>query len=127
MDKKRGILVVDHGSRSKEAVNEFNHVVEMMKKNFPGLLLLGGHMEINDPDIPSAIDIFINNGIWDITVVPYFLFQGNHSKIDIPHILSEKKKLHPDLKLNYSLPFGAHPLVVTLLSERANNESLIEI
>lgn len=127
MEKRRGILVVDHGSRSKEAIAEFNLVVEMMKKNFPDAALLGGHMEINDPDIPSAIDILLEQGIEEISVVPYFLFQGNHTKIDIPQILRNKKKLHPGLKLNYCLPLGAHPMVAGLLTERANSNNLIQI
>lgn len=124
MEKKKGVIVVAHGSKSAEACAEFNHVVDEMRKYFSNEILVGAHLDINEPDIPGAIDLLLAEKIIEITVIPYFLFKGNHTKIDIPKILRAKKKLHPQLRINYSHPVGTHPLMADILFQRANEPNL---
>ena len=127
MEMRKGILIVDHGSRSMEAIWEFNEVVKMLQEKHDDTKLIGAHMEINEPNIPDAIDEFLLAGIFEITVVPYFLFMGKHIKNDIPDILRNKKRSHPELIINYTRPVGINPLLAEILSQRVDGPHWIQI
>lgn len=127
MEKKKGIIVVAHGSKSAEASVEFNHVVDEMRSYYEGVCLIAAYLDINEPDITGAIDLMLAKKVKEITVVPYFLFKGNHTQIDIPEILKAKKNLHQELKISYCSPIGVHPLMARILFQRANESNLTAI
>lgn len=124
MSAEKGMLIVGHGSKSDDAIREFDEVVEMVRQRKSGFYILGAHMEINHPSIPDAIDLLMSSGIIDITVVPYFLFKGKHSKFDIPQILKDKKSKHPQLKIRLTRAVGVEPLMAEILLNRALDTDL---
>lgn len=127
MSSRQGLLVVGHGSKSDDAISEFDEVVEIIRSRNSLFEVMGAHMEINTPSIPEAIDLFLSQKITDITVVPYFLFMGKHIKLDIPEILQAQKALHPGLNIQYARPVGVEPLMADILLNRAVEPNLITI
>lgn len=115
----KGLLIVSHGSRSKDAVNEFNQLVEMVRTQAEGFEVGGAHMELASPDIPTVVASMIEKGVKDITVVPYFLFNGNHIKQDIPELIEQEKEKYPQVAFQITSPIGAEPLMVGILLKRA--------
>lgn len=119
MESKRAVLIVSHGSRSKDAVAEFNQVVNLVAQRYTKSIVRGASMELAQPDIPTAVKELVELGILHIDVVPYFLFMGNHIKNDIPQILEEQKLLYPQLEVRFGKPIGVNPLLADILIERA--------
>ena len=117
----RGILVVGHGSRSKEAYDTFYKIIEDLHKKLD-VELEGCFMEISSPQIPEKIDNLVQKGVDHITVLPYFLFEGIHIKEDIPEILKGIKEKYDSLTIDMAQPIGYHPLLVDLLAERVEGE-----
>jgi sirohydrochlorin cobaltochelatase len=117
----KGMLVIGHGSRSQEAREAFYKIVEELREQM-GIEVEGCFMEISEPFIPETIEKMYSKGINEITVLPYFLFNGIHIKEDIPEILMDTKKKHNDLKLNMAQPIGYHAALVDILQERAGGE-----
>jgi len=117
----KGILVVGHGSRSKEAFEVFNSVLNNFKlkvaENVEGCF-----MELCSPNMPDTIDIMYKNGVRELVVVPYFLFSGIHIKEDIPGILKEVKARYGDLKISMARPIGYNNLIADILRENAEGE-----
>ncbi|MBZ9687080.1 CbiX/SirB N-terminal domain-containing protein [Clostridium estertheticum] len=117
----KGILVVGHGSRSKEAFEVFNRVLDnfrlKVEENVEGCF-----MELCPPNIPDTIDVMYKNGTRDIVVVPYFLFSGIHIKEDVPGILKEIKAKYGDLKITLARPIGYNNIIADILKENAEGE-----
>lgn len=118
MESKRAVLIVSHGSRSKEAVAEFNQVVNLVTERYTKSIVRGASMELADPDIPTVVKELVELGVSHIDVIPYFLFMGNHIKNDIPEILEEQKSLYPQISFRFGKPIGVNPLLADILIER---------
>lgn len=119
MERKKAALIVGHGSRSQEAVAQFNQVVDRVRLNAGFSVVMGAHMELAEPDIPTVIKELADAATTDIVVVPYFLFMGNHIKKDIPEILNEQRLLYPHITFKLGNPIGFEPLVADILIKRA--------
>jgi sirohydrochlorin cobaltochelatase len=117
----KGLIVVGHGSRSKDARDAFFEIVEQLKES-TSMDIEGCFMEISAPFIPETIDKLYLKGIREITVLPYFLFNGIHIKEDIPEILLSEKNKHADLQILMAQPIGYHKALIDILKERASGE-----
>jgi sirohydrochlorin cobaltochelatase len=65
-----------------------------------------GYMEFAKPTVEEAVQKLEQQGVKRIVFVnaPGIMMRSSHSLIDVPHILSEIKKGHPDLKMVYAPP-----------------------
>lgn len=117
----KGILIVGHGSRSKEAFDTFFQIVEGLRSKM-NTEVEGCFMEISEPNIPETVEKMYSKGVREFTVLPYFLYSGIHIKEDIPEILEEMKKKYSDIKISMANPLGYDEALVTLLKERAEGE-----
>lgn len=117
----KGILVVGHGSRSKEAFEVFNKVLDNFRLKV-AYNVEGCFMELCSPNIPDTIEVMYKNGIRDIIVVPYFLFLGIHMKEDVPGILKEIKVKYGDLKISMAKPIGYNNIIADILKDNAEGE-----
>lgn len=118
MENKKAVLVVSHGSRSTDAVDEFEKIVELVRSSSRFWMVRGAHMELAEPDIPTVIKEMADVGIKEILVIPYFLFNGNHIKNDIPGILNNLKEIYPDIVFKFGDPVGFEPLMADILMKR---------
>ena len=118
MKNGKAVLVVAHGSRSNDAVAEFEKVVGLVRTKISESVVKGAHMELAEPDIATATKELADEGVKEIVVVPYFLFMGNHIKQDIPDIINEQRLLYPQIKFKLGKPFGADSLIAELLEKR---------
>lgn len=117
----KSILVVGHGSRSKEASEVFNRVLDDFRLKVNGKVE-GCFMELCPPNIPDTIENMYKNGIRDIVVVPYFLFSGIHIKDDIPGILKSVKVKYVDLKISLARPIGYNNIIADILKGNTEGE-----
>ena len=117
----KGILVVGHGSRSKEAFEVFDRVLESFRLKVKDKVE-GCFMELCPPSIPDTIDSMYKGGIREIVVVPYFLFLGIHIKEDVPEILKEIKAKYGDLKISMARPIGYNDIISDILKENSEGE-----
>ena len=116
----KGLLIIGHGSRSKQAVSEFETIVGLARtKAVNYAMVAGAHMELAQPAIPETVENMVLYGVTDITVVPYFLFNGNHIKQDIPEILDEQKKIYPTISFRFANPIGIEALMTDIIINRA--------
>lgn len=122
MDQK-AILVVGHGSRSKDAVAEFEKTIGLMAQKLENTKVAGAHMELAEPTIEATVEELFKQGYTNLTVVPYFLFNGNHIKEDIPTILTALRDKFQGLTIQMTSPIGADPLLAEILIKRVSGDS----
>ncbi len=76
------------------------------KHQLNGTLFAVAYNEFCTPTLEEAVEELMSKGARDITVVTtMFTPGGSHSEIEIPEILDELRRLHPDVALRYAWPF----------------------
>lgn len=111
-------IVLGHGSRSPEATAQFIAVVDRLRARGVSELVLPAFMELASPSLPDAFAAAAAAGATAVTVLPCFLFQGNHIKRDVPALLAELHQQYPALSLRYGTPLGTDERVVDILCAR---------
>ncbi|WP_407424460.1 sirohydrochlorin nickelochelatase [Methanobrevibacter sp.] len=90
-DAKTGVLIVSHGSRLKYN-KEFTSALFSKFEKTTDYSCNFGFMELEEPSIPEAIDVLLNeNEIERLIVIPVFIAPGVHTTNDIPTILGLKE------------------------------------
>ena len=117
--EKIALLLVDHGSRFKEA-NQMLADVAAMVKRLAGLEeVYYAHMELAEPTIAQAFEACVKAGAGAIVVHPYFLSPGRHSTTDIPRMVAEAAQKFPGVEYCVTEPLGVHPKIGEVILERA--------
>jgi len=86
----KAILIVDHGSRLREANDMLVCMANLIQTMAgPGIIVRHAHMELAEPSIATGFTSCVASGADDVTVFPYMLSPGKHSTTDIPRLVSE--------------------------------------
>lgn len=93
--KKIGILLVNHGSRSKTWRNTLLALEDSVRASLLALEHVEGvktaFMEYNEPSIATRMKEFDRDGFSDVIIVPVFLTVSPHTFDDIPTIIGQKE------------------------------------
>ncbi len=117
-EKTIALIVVDHGSRFKEANDMLLDVVRMVKKLTRMERIYPAHMELAAPSIAQAFAQAVREGATAVVVHPYFLAPGRHSTTDIPRMVEEAAKDFPGVEHCVTAPLGVHPKIGEVVLER---------
>lgn len=118
---KKGLLILVHGSKSKEAdVMTQELVKKLQEKERTAFLEIGyGALQISSPTAEEGIRDLIEKGMEEIIVVPMFLFEGVHIKSDVPALMESIKDKYPQVKIKLGKHIGADNRLVDIIHERA--------
>lgn len=116
---QKALILMGHGSRSKQAIEEFDFVVEATQQKTKEFKVFGAHMEINDPTLERVVSEVDALGIQSVVVIPYFLFNGNHIKFDIPKQVEALQQQYPKIKITLGSPIAKEPLMADLMLKKA--------
>lgn len=94
-DRKIGVLLVNHGSRSEKWREMLMDVETQTSEEILTLPLISGiktaFMEYHEPSIATQLKAFDDEGVTDIILVPLLLRVSSHSFDDIPTIIGQKE------------------------------------
>lgn len=117
-DESRGVLVVGHGSRREEANDDVRRVAGKIAARGGYPLVEAAFLEITNPNISEGFTRLVERGARHITVHPYFLSPGRHTRGDIPVEVREAAAEHPGITYTITEPLTAHDLVIQASIER---------
>jgi sirohydrochlorin ferrochelatase len=63
-------------------------------------------MELAEPSIATAVAHCAADGYKKVVIAPYFLSRGRHIVSDIPALVAEAQKAHPDVQCILAEPIG---------------------
>lgn len=112
------VLLIAHGSRKNQTVDEFYDVVNIVKKMLPDRIIEGTFMSCSDTNIESKLKELVDYGSTEIIIVPYFLFSGNHVKNTIPFQVEKFLHEHKKVKITYKEPFGVDIRLAEIIVEK---------
>lgn len=113
-----GVLIVGHGSRRAEANEDVREAALRIGERGDFVLVEPVFLELEHPNIAEGFTRLVQRGARDITVHPYFLSPGRHTRGDIPVEVSEAASRHPGINYRITEPLSAHPLVIEASVER---------
>ena len=66
-------------------------------------------MELAEPSIGAAVAKCASEGYKKVVVAPYFLSRGRHITSDIPAMVAEAQRAHPEVSCVIADPIGTPP------------------
>jgi sirohydrochlorin ferrochelatase len=113
-----GLIVFAHGSSVPSANDAVQAVAQAMAKA-GGYRVEVGFLEPVHPTLPEAAATLAGQGVSKILILPYFLTLGLHLQRDLPRIVEEIAKAHPELEIRVTEPLDGHQALVEILLDRA--------
>lgn len=113
---KRGLLLIDRGSKEKEVRDELSYICERVKTKGGYLFCDYCFLEVIPPFIEEGIEKCLKRGIDALTIVPYFLYPGKKVKaaVNAAIVMQSKTKI----KLMISKPMSLHKSMIKLVDEK---------
>jgi sirohydrochlorin ferrochelatase len=88
---KRGLLIIDRGSREKEASKELEVICERIKAKTDYVFTDFCFLEVIPPYIEDGITKCLKEDIDSLTIVPYFLYPGKKVKNAVTDVMKFQK------------------------------------
>jgi len=110
--KSPAVLLCGHGSRSSEGTAEFHSLVMQIQRAMPGQRVAAAFLELQSPTITEGLQDIYDQGVREIILQPVTLYNGTHTRHDIPEIMTEFRKKNPDLRLHYGSFLGLTPSII---------------
>jgi len=120
-DRRRAIVLIDHGSRRPEANAMLETVAAALRRRVPERIVAVAHMELAPPSLADAVAACVEAGARDIVVHPYFLAPGAHATRDIPAQAAEVAARHPGVSIRVSAPLGVHEGLIDAILTRVDS------
>ncbi len=117
-EDQTAIILVDHGSRLASANDMLNDVVALFRRVSGYPIVAAAHMELASPSIADAFSACVAQGATRVVVHPYFLSPGRHSTTDIPRMVAEAAKHHPDVSFHVTQPLGLDEQIAQVIVKR---------
>jgi sirohydrochlorin cobaltochelatase len=123
-DKSTGILLVGHGTRSEVGTSQFLNLAREMASALAPNAVEHAFLEMQQPDIRTAVGRLLDRGIARLVTVPLLLFAAGHAKRDIPFAVHSALRLRGAGHIEHfqAAHLGCHPELVKL-SERRMQEA----
>ncbi len=99
--EKIGIMICGHGSRSVDAVREFEQIATGLRARCTAHPVEYGFLEFATPIIRDGLDRLREQGVTRVLAVPGMLFAAGHAKNDIPSVLNTYQAQNPGMKIDY--------------------------
>jgi len=100
-----GVLLVGHGSRSEAGREEMLELCSLVEAS-RDIPVEAGFLELSDPHAGHALDHLVARGARRIAVVPLMLNAAGHAKSDVPAVVVEGRRRHPEVSLSYARALG---------------------
>lgn len=122
MTGSEALLLMGHGTRDPEGVDELLELLAAVRHAAPGCRVEAGVLEFPSPRLPSieaALDRLVDAGVIRLAALPLLLHEGGHSKHDIPEQLLVALERHPGLQVHTCTSLGIEPPLLEIVEERA--------
>lgn len=113
-----GILVVGHGSRREEANRDVREAARKIGERGGFPLVEVAFLEIEHPNIAEGFERLVERGACNVTVHPYFLSPGRHTRGDLPREVRAVAQCLRGVSYRITEPLSAHALVIEASIER---------
>ena len=108
-----------HGARNPEWAAPFTAICAEIMAREPDALVESGFLELMRPTFAEAVDLLVERGAADITVVPIFMAAGSHINKDLPLLAAASMDQHAGLVISLAPPVGVASSVLGAMADYA--------
>ena len=112
-----GVLICGHGSRNRQAVEEFASLADGLRPRMGGLPVEHGYLEFAKPILRDSLDRLRAQGVKRVLAMPAMLFAAGHAKNDIPSVLNTYSA-ETGLTIDYGRELGVDRLMIAAAGAR---------
>ena len=118
---RSGILLFAHGARDPKWARPFETAADRLRERAAasGDEVMLAFLEFMSPSIAEAAGELVRKGCTRITVVPLFLGAGGHVRKDLPLLLEDMSRQHPDVRWSLSQAVGETDVLIQALVDAA--------
>jgi len=113
---KRGLLLIDRGSREKEASEELKIICKEIKAKTDYVFTDFCFLEVIPPYIEEGITKCLKEDIDSLTIVPYFLYPGKKVKNAVTDVMKLQK--NTKVKFVVTKQMSMHKTLVNVVENR---------
>lgn len=113
---KRGLLLIDRGSREREASEELEKICQEVKAKKDYVFTDFCFLEVEPPFIEDGVEKLLKQDIDSLTIVPYFLYPGKKVKIAVTEVMKLQK--NTNVKFVVTKPMSMHETLIDLVRNR---------
>jgi sirohydrochlorin cobaltochelatase len=115
---KRPLLLIGHGTKDVDGRQTFMDFVQAYQDLDNSRPVIPCFLELTTPTIKEGVDLCVNQGYSDFSVLPLLLFAARHNKFDITNELDRTKNYYPQINFHYGRHFGINTGILDLWQER---------
>lgn len=116
----KGILLLAHGSRQKDTEKAFEIIAAKVRANTGIDEVETAYLQFSERDMKQGFDELLKRGCDDILVIPYFLFEGNHIRQDIPEGIEAYCADHPRIAVRLGGVLGTDDRLAQIVAEQVS-------
>jgi len=116
---KRGLLLIDRGSREEEVKDELKYICSKVKES-------GGYqfsdycfLEVVPPFIEEVMEKCFRQDLDSLTVVPYFLYPGRKVKLAVSRAIDMTSKT--DMRIKIAKPITLHKSLLDIVHAKVDD------
>jgi sirohydrochlorin cobaltochelatase len=113
------IVLFGHGSRDPQWREPMEDVARRIRSHSPQAEVRCAFLELDSPDLATAVRDLVQAGADAIRVVPMFLGTGRHAREDLPRLVNQCRDAHPTVRIDLQPSVGENPRVLELLATLA--------
>ena len=113
---KRGLLLIDRGSREREASEELDVICKGIKAKGNYVIVDYCFLEVEPPYIEDGITKRLKKDIDSLTIVPYFLYPGKKVKNAVTDVMKFQKDTN--VKFIVTKPMSMHKTLIDIVENR---------
>lgn len=113
---KRGLLLIDRGSREKEVKDELEFICREIKRKGNYVFANYCFLEVVPPFIEESVSNCLSSEIDALTIVPYFLYPGKKVKAAVNEAIKFQAKT--PIKFAITKPMSMHKTMVEIVDSK---------
>jgi sirohydrochlorin cobaltochelatase len=113
------LILFAHGARDPEWSRPIEQVRDAVLAHSPNARVAVAFLEFMTPDLDSAVSALVGQGAQHITVVPVFIAQGGHLKLELPRMVEALRSAYPGVHFELTPPVGQASAVIQAMAVEA--------
>jgi sirohydrochlorin cobaltochelatase len=117
-ENKTAVMICGHGSRDRQAIEEFDLLSQHLRQRLPAFDLESGFLEFARPVIRDGLEALKTRGAQRILALPGMLFAAGHVKNDLPWEINSFASDNPELEVKYGRELAIELKLLKAAAER---------
>lgn len=113
---KKSLILFAHGARDPDWVKPFHRLQALTQAALPDVAVELAFLELMTPDLPQLAARQAAAGVRHMTVAPVFLGQGGHVRRDLPVLIEQLRRTHPQVTFQVAEAAGEDAGVLQALA-----------